>query len=408
MLFRFVFVIAVYCLSLPSTADEKREQFSFVKYGNLLYFHGSPQNLYIFGAIEPDDSFELRKALRSHDIKNIVLASPGGNVWEGLQMAGTIFDKKLLTYIPQNSSCLSACSFLFFAGGQRIADGELGVHQAYSADRDKKEVVGQTQFATQFTVSEIIGFLNEFGTPSFVYEKMFQDIDMYYFTESELQRINIPAIDTSSFNLIKSKGMHDNQVIATSKTIKEENPEKHFEETPKDNITSSQNELNRLGCSAGIADGVVGKRTKSALDRFNIATGVTFGYDALAQPWLAKKLSEYEPIKDCFVNKKRTDPSFYAQYKVKCISGSSTDFAILTTDYFDLKSKTGVFYIDWQEEKNFDGFINFALKNQVVELRNSEASINAKITQSPSGKIQSISWSISGKNCSRYSAIGGS
>ncbi len=38
-------------------------------------------------------------------------------------------------------------------------------------------------------MSEIIGFLNEFKTPPFVFKKMFQQSEMYYFNEREAKRL---------------------------------------------------------------------------------------------------------------------------------------------------------------------------------------------------------------------------
>ena len=83
-----------------------------------------------------------------------------------------VFDKKLATYVPENTLCASACAFIFFAGDKRQANRKLGVHQFYN-NSNKTAQIGQVQDQAQFTVSEIIGFLNEFGTPPFVFEKMF-------------------------------------------------------------------------------------------------------------------------------------------------------------------------------------------------------------------------------------------
>ncbi len=49
----------------------------------------------------------------------------------------------------------------------------------------QKEKIEEVQEGTQFTVSEIIGFLNEFETPSWVFERIFQQSEMYYFKEKE-------------------------------------------------------------------------------------------------------------------------------------------------------------------------------------------------------------------------------
>jgi hypothetical protein len=59
------------------------------KYGSFILNTDIPDTLFFIDEIKANDSFELRKALRNHDIQNIVLASPGGSVWEGLQMAGS-------------------------------------------------------------------------------------------------------------------------------------------------------------------------------------------------------------------------------------------------------------------------------------------------------------------------------
>ena len=124
--------------------------------------------------------------MRDHDIELIVLSSPVVPSYEGLQTAGIIHDKNLKTYIPKKSlygsgNCASACSFMFFAGESRSAEGDLGVHQFYSGKASDEEKIRATQKRAQFTVSEIIGFLNEFETPPWVFERMFQQKEMYYF-----------------------------------------------------------------------------------------------------------------------------------------------------------------------------------------------------------------------------------
>ena len=48
---------------------------------------------------------------------------------------------------------------------------------------------------SQFTVSEIIGYLNEFETPPWVFERMFQQSEMYYFKETELVQLETEVSD---------------------------------------------------------------------------------------------------------------------------------------------------------------------------------------------------------------------
>ena len=176
-------------------------------YGSFIHSERLPNTLFFFSDIEKNDSFEFRKALRNHDINLIVLSSPGGSVFEGLQISGIIYDKNLKTYIPKNSlfgsgNCASACSFMFFAGEGRSAEGDLGVHQFYSGKASDEGKIGTTQKRVQFTVSEIIGFLNEFETPAWVYERMFQQSEMYYFKESELLQLETEVSE-------ETKAQHD-------------------------------------------------------------------------------------------------------------------------------------------------------------------------------------------------------
>ena len=161
------------CLLLPPYLFSEEK-----KYGSLIYNSDIPNTLFLMGDIRNGDSFSLRKALRNHEINTIVLASPGGLVMEGLNMAGIIFDKGLNVYVPEKATCASSCAFMFFAGKERKVRGKLGVHQFYSGNASASGNINETENVVQFTVSEIIGFLNEFETPRFVFERMFQQQEM--------------------------------------------------------------------------------------------------------------------------------------------------------------------------------------------------------------------------------------
>ena len=295
---RLLFIVLSLLLANQISAAEK-------KYGSFILNTDIPDTLFFIDDIERNDSFELRKALRNHSIKNIVLASRGGNVFEGLQMAGIIFDKKLRTYVPRGGKCASACAFLFFAGNERLVDGALGVHQAYSSDGTKKQAVGQTQYATQFTVSEIIGFLNEFGTPAFVYERMFQDIDMYFFDPVELLKLN-----SASFELDNGQKLEITKFI--TKKLGEQKEKKKEEEkkpklTAKEVVVLIQKRLQEIGCNPGPADGVWGRRTQAAAVLFAKTAKLPTGKDDLISEDFFKKL-ESAPAMYCPKTSKPTVP----------------------------------------------------------------------------------------------------
>ena len=154
--------------------------------------------LFLDGEITNDMYGEFRRALVENNIHTLVLNSPGGNLYEGLQMAGTIFDRQLTTYIPNGADCASACSIMYLAGKKRYSRGQLGVHQsAYSDDVSKqKDVVGKIDYESQITTADIIQHLEEFGTPGFVYVKMLRTPpeDMYFFDEDELDELGNQSI----------------------------------------------------------------------------------------------------------------------------------------------------------------------------------------------------------------------
>lgn len=82
------------------------------------------------------------------------LESPGGSLDEALQLARLVREYQLITYLPEASSCNSACVFVFLAGYtdyenlfhiRRFAhDGaQLGIHRP-SIDLDQPSYTGQT------------------------------------------------------------------------------------------------------------------------------------------------------------------------------------------------------------------------------------------------------------------------
>ncbi|KQR79432.1 hypothetical protein ASG03_12090 [Rhizobium sp. Leaf341] len=98
----------------------------------------------------------------------------------GLLIADDIHQRRLATYIPKESKCFSACSFVFLAGDERKVDGALGVHQISSESPD---LVG-----AQLAISDIIEMLNRFGTPMDVMHIMFKTPpdDMHVFSQGEV------------------------------------------------------------------------------------------------------------------------------------------------------------------------------------------------------------------------------
>ena len=196
-------------------------------------------------------------------------------------MAGIIHDKGIATYVPELAEklgCYSACSFMFFGGKIRQADGILAVHQAgaYGSERDKASAkVSETQQNTQFTVSEIIGFLNVFETPPWVFEKMFRSREFYVFSDEEKTRLAARSEEISSENLYEINAFVtkflkylDDLAKEGKKTEVQKQPKISKEEQLRLAVIEIQKLLNAAGCNAGVADGVWGRRTQAAAIAF--------------------------------------------------------------------------------------------------------------------------------------------
>jgi len=201
-IFVIIFVIASFIANIGSAATLSAEaqkvlyqNFEIQEYAEGAFFvsYKLPNTLFFNKKIEAPQYEEFRRAVVEHNVIRVVLNSPGGSIYEGLLIAGMIFDKKIDTYIPEGYKCYSACSFLFFAGKERHADGRLGVHQfSYGGDSgDKKEKIGTIANDSQLTIADIIQYLNEFDTPPKIFEWMLRTdpSDMYVLNKYNLQEI---------------------------------------------------------------------------------------------------------------------------------------------------------------------------------------------------------------------------
>ncbi len=146
----------------------------------------NPGVIVLDGDIDVNSGLNFRRALQAAPTAKLVtLNSPGGSVQMGLLIADDIHERKLATYIPKESKCFSACSFVFLAGNERKVDGALGVHQISS---DTPDLVG-----AQLAISDIIEVLNRFETPMDVMHIMFKTPpdDMHVFSQEEVAQYKL-------------------------------------------------------------------------------------------------------------------------------------------------------------------------------------------------------------------------
>lgn len=124
--------------------------------------------------------------------RTLVLHSPGGDVHSALAVASRVRGLRMTTVIPGDSGCYSACSMIFFAGTDRQAEGELGVHQISSASG--------SLVSGQFALADIIEVLASFDVPTEVIGIMLRTPpeDMYVFSAAEIRRFGLNGPATTS------------------------------------------------------------------------------------------------------------------------------------------------------------------------------------------------------------------
>ena len=259
--------------------------------------------------------------------------------------------------------CYSACAYMFFGGKIRQADGVLAVHQSgyYGTDADKsKRKVSEVQQNTQFTVSEIIGFLNEFETPPWVYQKMFRSLDFYVFDESEKKRLALRTDEINAQTLYAINGFIkiffeylENLDEKTQKPDETETPELSEEEELRLVVTEIQKLLNAAGCNAGVADGIWGRRTEAAAVLFAKTAKLPHARDELISEEFLTKLRE-APAKFCPIRKlKRTFPNVISGYwllKASCPRNNIVGTVVLSLN--KRRSGVHVYEVDYRNSLN--------------------------------------------------------
>ena len=413
----FFALIQFFIVTAPTLAQSQTNG-TVETYGSLIYISDFPNVLFLLGEIRDGDSFEFRKALRSHKIELVVLASPGGSVSEGLQIAGITHDKSLATYIPINSTCASACSYVFFSGAKRFSAGALGVHQFFSSAQNDQntESDSKTTSTVQYIASEIIGTLNEFGTPAFVYEKMFSTNDIYFFSDEEKIKLNsdisevagtstLATIDQFLYEMAAAEASQSNQVVVTEQPPQEtvKTPENPNEISAPPIIESIQFELNRLGCLADPPDGKIGGRTKDALRRYSQKVNIEYDEDNLTSLFFWGVLKN-QSVKVCMnpstptAPKSSELPNVLARYwKVTCINPNSANSGSVFARIESYDNRNGAVYLITTNPQGLDTALNGRVLNGTLAIEGWVGTFNSSYTRisfNDPSCVGGITWSI--------------
>lgn len=180
-------IVRVLAFTLLLSGGAKADE----RIGAFLIFDEMQDVILLDGEIGISTPLEFRRAIAARpEAKVLVLGSPGGYVASALILAGDVHRMGISTAIPEGFGCYSSCAFIFFAGKERLAEGELGVHQMYGVDDTS---------GLQSTVSDVIEALETFDTPTEVVTRMFRtpSEDMYVFSKLELDNLNINKLGTA-------------------------------------------------------------------------------------------------------------------------------------------------------------------------------------------------------------------
>lgn len=151
-----------------------------------------PNVIVLDGEIDFRTPLAFRRALTANpQAHTIVLNSGGGSVQAGLLLAEEVYDRGMTTVILPDFQCLSACSFVFFAGHARITEGKLGVHQMSGSDDIE---------AAQLNLSDVLETLAKYGVSQEVITRMLRTKaeDMYIFSPQEVASLGITRAGNTS------------------------------------------------------------------------------------------------------------------------------------------------------------------------------------------------------------------
>lgn len=163
-------------LTIPSAVADER-------IGAFVLPDAAPNAIMLAGDITELAPLDFKKAmLRRPDADLLVLGSDGGSMLSGLLLADDVHVRQLATYVPEGLSCYSACSYVFLAGTQRLAAGDLGVHQFYDPSS------GGSDSSAQSVVADMLQIMDRFGVSQNVIGAMLRTPpdDIHVFSPKEI------------------------------------------------------------------------------------------------------------------------------------------------------------------------------------------------------------------------------
>jgi len=155
-----------------------------------------PKTLILDGEIDLRSPIAFKRALETHpDIQFLVLQSGNGSTTAAFMIAREVRERRLLTLVPEDSRCTGACAYLFLAGPQRLALGEVATRKLTGDEQIEEGLMNDWDLRER---------LGEYGVNSSVIDRIVQAPGdrLHIISKGDMASLNTVANDQAVVALL--------------------------------------------------------------------------------------------------------------------------------------------------------------------------------------------------------------
>lgn len=156
-----------------------------------------PDLIYLDGDIGYDTYADFARARRAApDATTLILDSDGGHVDQAIRIARDVRAYNLDTYVPLRHGCYSACAYIYFAGVNRRATGQLGVHQISDPEF--------TAASLQESIAELLDLFHDLGVDARITSEMLRTHpeSLYILDGREMETMGADTVATAKLDAL--------------------------------------------------------------------------------------------------------------------------------------------------------------------------------------------------------------
>ena len=159
--------------------------------------------LLVEGGFAAGDTERLRRAVEAIGrdsrvyVCGLLLDSPGGDLYEAMEMGRYIRSQRLATRVRLQARCYSACVFAFVGGVVRIPDGWMGIHSFHAPALLGGGAYEMTEALYTRTSRDVAQYLADMRVSLLILDRMhtIHHVDLVILRTSELRQLGIAGID---------------------------------------------------------------------------------------------------------------------------------------------------------------------------------------------------------------------